>query len=132
MSVMSAIKFTVPMEPRPAPRVASNGKQRYELAWYREYKDRLATFAKLAMHGRAPLTGNVKFYAECYRNRNPASRNFGDWDNHGKAICDALNGICFTDDAAIVNGQVWLFKGKPHIYIELQEVITNGKNSASA
>jgi len=29
-----------------------------------------------------------------------------DWDNLGKAVCDALNGLAYRDDSQIVNSQV--------------------------
>lgn len=29
-----------------------------------------------------------------------------DWDNLGKGVCDALNGLAWTDDGAIVDGRV--------------------------
>lgn len=73
------------------------------------------------MQGQEPLTGQIKLYAEIYRNLKPESLNFGDWDNHAKAISDALNGICYLDDRQIVDGHILLFKGEPHIFIELEE-----------
>lgn len=116
------IKIVAPMDPRPAPRVASKGKARYKPKWYRDFQEELGYWARLAMKGRPPLKGAVKLFADCYRNLEPTSRNYGDWDNHGKAICDSLNGICFIDDRQVLTGQVNLFRGEPRIVIELEEV----------
>ena len=48
-----------------------------------------------------------------------------DWDNIGKAVCDALNGIAYDDDAIIVSGSVtkWVAaEGElPHVEIRLQD-----------
>lgn len=74
------------------------------------------------MDGKEPLSGKIKLYAEIYRNIKPESLNFGDWDNHAKAISDALNGICYLDDRQIIDGHVRLFKGEPHISIVLEEL----------
>lgn len=45
----------------------------------------------------------------------------GDWDNHAKAVSDALQGICYVDDKRIVEGHIKLCKGTPHISIEIEE-----------
>lgn len=46
-----------------------------------------------------------------------------DWDNIGKLIADALNGIAFDDDKSIVDGRVIkLYGEKPHVEILLKEV----------
>lgn len=97
------IRIIAPIEPRPAPRVASNGKARYKLKWYRNFQEELGYWAWLAMKGCPPLTGEVKLFANCYRNLEPTPRNYGDWDNHGKAICDALIGICYEDDRQVTD-----------------------------
>lgn len=48
-----------------------------------------------------------------------------DWDNIGKIVCDALNGIAYADDSAIYCGQVEKrFGDIPalHVLIETEEV----------
>lgn len=73
-------------------------------------------------YGRQPLTGAIKLTADVYVKREPTSLNSGDWDNHGKAISDALNGICYQDDRQIIDGHVRLIKGKPHVIIEVEDL----------
>lgn len=119
------ISFTVPIEPRPAPRADSNGKQRYSPAWYRQWKDDFAWFARQAMHGRPPLSGNIRLSAEFFKlkPKNPQSRNYGDLDNHLKAVKDAMNGICYHDDSQVIRyGHAGKNHGEPHIDIQLEEL----------
>lgn len=118
------IKFSVPIEPRPAPRADSRGKQRYSPAWYRQWLSDFGWFARqaMAMHGLPPLSGAVKISVDIYRKRNPLTKSFGDGDNHLKAIMDALTGICYEDDAQVIVGTFNKFRGTPHIAIELEEL----------
>ena len=50
-----------------------------------------------------------------------------DWDNIGKIVCDALNGIAYGDDTQIVDGRVIkLFCAdgeQPHISVTIAEAI---------
>lgn len=117
---MPLIKITAPLEPVPFPRPASNGKRRFNPPRYSAFKQALELIANRAMNGQAPLQGAVKLRADVYKNIAPTSRNFGDWDNHAKAICDALNGICYLDDKQITEAHVFLHKGNPLILIELE------------
>ena len=121
-SGMSLIKIVAPLEPVPFPRPSSNGKRRFNPKRYSEFKSALGFFAKQAMHGQAPFTGAVKLTTEVYKKIIPTALKFGDWDNHAKAICDALNGICYHDDKQITEAHIFLFKGDPLIKIVLEEV----------
>ena len=116
------IKFSAPIEPVPFKRVMSNGRQRFNDKRYSDFKDALGYVARVAMHGRAPLAGAIKISVEVCKKIIPTALNFGDWDNHAKAVSDALNGICFLDDKQIVEGHVKLFKGNPHVTVELEEL----------
>lgn len=50
-----------------------------------------------------------------------------DFDNIGKVICDALNGIAFHDDAQIVDGRVIKrYAEQPRVEVEIWEVGKNG------
>lgn len=44
-----------------------------------------------------------------------------DWDNIGKVVCDALNGIAYRDDAQIVDSMVRKFYGEiPRVVVVIQ------------
>lgn len=50
-----------------------------------------------------------------------------DWDNIGKVVSDALNGIAFADDAQIVTACVRkLYGARPRVEVEIWEVGDNG------
>lgn len=115
-----AIKFTAPLEPVPFKRVNSNGKRRFNHPRYTSFKIQLGYFAKAAMQGRAPLQGAIKITFHVYKKIVPTALNFGDWDNHAKAVSDALQGICFADDKQITEGHIYLHKGTPRIEIEVE------------
>ena len=117
----STIKITAPIEPVPFPRPSSNGKRRFNPKRYTEFKNQLGTFARAAMKGQAPFSGAIKINIEVYKKIIPTALKYGDWDNHAKAISDALNGICYLDDKQIVEGHIKLCKGEPLIKIELEE-----------
>lgn len=119
---MSTIKFTVATEPVPFKRVCSNGKRRFNDPRYSDFKNVIGLHARVAMQGRAPLSTPIKITVKVFTKYAPDSLKSGDWDNHGKAVSDALNGICFADDRQIIDGQVQLFKGDPHIEITLEEL----------
>lgn len=119
---MPTIKFTAPLEPVPFPRPASNGRRRFNPPYYTEFKEALGFYAKIAMDGRVPLQGAIKITVHVYKKIIPTALKFGDWDNHGKAISDALNGICYIDDKQITEGHIFLHKGTPRIEIELEEL----------
>ena len=119
------IKIVAPIMPRPAPRVDSNGKQRYNPKWYRQWKKDFGLFARLAMHGQSPLTSNLKLSVEFFKlkPKNPQSKQYGDLDNLIKAVKDAMNGICYEDDRQVTQyGHCGKFHGEPHIVIELEEI----------
>ena len=46
-----------------------------------------------------------------------------DWDNIGKIVCDALNGIAYKDDAQVVDGHVVKhYSETPHTDVLIEEV----------
>lgn len=119
---MTKIKFSVATEPVPFKRVRINGKRHFNDPRYSDFKLCVGMQAKVAMGGRAPFDGAIRIHADIFTKYEPTSLKSGDWDNHGKAISDALNGICYHDDRQIVSGTVNLHKGTPHITIELEEL----------
>ena len=116
------IKFTAPLEPVPFKRPRFNGRFVFNDSSYSAFKDALGLIAQKAMNGRAPLSGAIKISVTVSRNRNPATRNFGDADNHLKSVLDALNGICYVDDAQVTVAEVTLQRGVPNVEIELEEL----------
>ena len=129
---MSAIKITAPIMPVTwaRPRFDRRNKIVFNTKRYSEYKDAIGFFARQAMCGRPPLGGEIKLYAEFYRPKPRTSKPqvsfIGDVDRYLNAILDALIGICYFDDRQItVIGGKKIF-GKPHVVIELEDVITNG------
>ena len=97
---------------------------------YRQFKTELGWFARLAMHGEEPLQGLLRLYCHFYKNyRNIGSQGYGDVDNFTKAVMDALQGICYTNDAQII--EIHGFKHydkKPRIEIELEELLWTDKS----
>ncbi len=50
-----------------------------------------------------------------------------DWDNIGKIICDALNGIAYRDDSHIVDGRtIKKYSDQPRVEVEIWEEGVNG------
>ena len=47
-----------------------------------------------------------------------------DWDNIGKIVCDALNGIAYKDDAQVVDGRVVKHYSEiPHTDVTIEEAL---------
>ena len=46
-----------------------------------------------------------------------------DWDNIGKIVTDALNGLAYEDDKQIVDAHVIkLYSDQPRVEVELEEI----------
>jgi len=46
-----------------------------------------------------------------------------DWDNIGKIVCDALNGIAFKDDSMVVDGRVCkYFANRPRVEVIISDI----------
>ena len=116
------IKIFAPITPVTFKRPDSNRNLRFDPRNYADFKNTLGFFALKEMRNHQTLKGPIKFSADVYKKIIPTSLQFGDWDNHAKAICDALNGICYSDDSLIIDGRIRLFKGDPHIDIILEEL----------
>lgn len=118
---MEQIKITVTGEPIPAARPRFNGRHAYQPARNREYREAVRTAAVAAMDGLEPMKEEISATLKLYRRFKPTARNFGDCDNHAKAILDGLNGICFFDDAQVVKLTVEKYKDaeNPRAEIEL-------------
>lgn len=116
------IKFTVTTEPVPFKRAMTNGKRRFNDPRYSDFKSYVGAHAKVAMAGRVPFDGAIRIHVDVFTKYEPTSLKAGDVDNHLKAAMDALNGICYRDDRQIVDATVNVFKGTPHVTIELEAI----------
>ena len=123
------IKIVAPIVPVTFKRVIPKKGQPFNPKDYSDFKDALGYYALAAMHGLYPSVAPMKITAQIFTQYEPYSLNAGDWDNHAKAISDALNSICYDDDRQIVEGHVYLFKGEPHINIELEELFNWRKSN---
>lgn len=115
------IRIKARLEPVPYARVWTNGKQRFNPKRYQDFKEELFLEALDATGGKR-LKGKVSIRVKVYRKMPPESLNFGDIDNHLKAVLDSLNGIAFVDDRQVVSAQVELHRGEPRLEIELEEL----------
>ena len=117
------IKILAPINPLPFKRVMQSGKRRFNCAEYTEFKTELGFSALKAMRGQETLKGAIKIKADFYKPKpKPTSRNWGDIDNHLKAVLDSLNGVSFIDDSQVVEVRATKNIGEPHIVIELEEL----------
>ena len=117
------IRFEAAVDPVPFKRVMG-GSRRYNDKRYTEYKDVLGYFALKAMNGRELLKGAIKMTADIYKPKpkDVTSRNWGDLDNHVKAIMDALTCICYDDDRQITEVTARKFFGNPNVIITLEAI----------
>lgn len=113
----------------PAARPRFSGRRCYQPKRNQEYRARVQSAAYAAMFGKQPLKGEVSAVVKLYRRYRPTSRNFGDVDNHLKALLDGLNKIVFEDDSQICKCLVEKFKDKanPRTEIELEEIRSDEK-----
>jgi Holliday junction resolvase RusA-like endonuclease len=111
-----------------------------------DFENRVRLSAQAA--GVTPLEGPVELliYAwwpmpkSRHRKREPRRAEMKDtgpedWDNVGKAVSDALNGIAYADDAQVVHGCVWKYRaaqGSPaKTYVEIRSLAGEGADSCS-
>ena len=121
---MAIIKIHAPIVPVTFKRVIpKKGRQPFYPKNYTNFKDELGYYALAAMRGLKPFAAPLKFSAHVFTRYEPYDLQAGDWDNHAKAISDALNLICYNDDRQIIEGHVYLFKGEPHVNIEVEEML---------
>lgn len=113
--------FVVPGEPVPWARARTNGKRHYTDPKVATYKRTVAAVAQACMHPRKPHSGPVVLEMRAVlpipaswsaKRRAAALEGLEapgkkpDWDNLGKAVSDALNGVVYVDDAQVVRASV--------------------------
>lgn len=93
------LTFTVPGRPRPFMRHAGQGRRAYNPPEYSAWKEQVGWVARRAMSeaGLDLLAGDLAMVVEV---RVPDKR-YGDTDNYGKAIADALEGVAYENDRAL-------------------------------
>ena len=96
------ILIIVPVDPIPQPRPKFGNGRAYQPKRIVDYKNFVKMAAQVAMRDKNIFDKCVTIELKFYRKFKPTSRNYGDFDNLAKAICDALNGIVYKDDSQIV------------------------------
>ena len=99
-------------EPLPQSRPRFSKGRAYEEARIKQYKQEIAWAGRMAMGAYVPLSCELKAEIYIYRKWSATSRRFGDWDNHAKAILDALNGVCYIDDSQIIEAHIHKVQSK--------------------
>jgi Holliday junction resolvase RusA-like endonuclease len=94
------IAFVVAGDPVPWRRSRSKGRQHFTDSKARQQAQLIAGAARIA--GATPLPGPVKLTVIAYRR----TRQRCDWDNLGKLVSDALNGVCWLDDSQVDDARV--------------------------
>lgn len=136
------IEFFVPGNPKAQMRHRTYGLRDGRRIQVDPSKADKQTFLALAMQHRPaePLTGPICLRLICVFPRPKSHYHTGakagqlrmkspfwrpsapDWDNVGKFVADALNGVYWRDDRLIVSGRVDMVYGeKPGIYVRIWE-----------
>lgn len=120
---MVRIEISGDIRPAGRPRFTRGGHA-YQPAQNREVRQMIQAAARSAMKNQTPMTGEVSAVVQIYRRRKVTAKNFGDVDNFLKAVLDALNGICYSDDSQVVRCVVEKFcdKDNPRALVELREL----------
>lgn len=118
------IKILVAGDAIPAARPRFSGRRCYQPQRNMEYRAKVQAAALVAMNGKAPMTGEISAVVKLYRRYKPSARNYGDIDNHLKALFDGMNGLAIEDDKQITRCLVEKFQDKdnPRAEIELHEI----------
>ena len=118
------IEIVIAGEPIPAARPRFSGRRAYQPVRNVEYRREVEITARQAMKAKEPLKGALSAVIRLYRKYKVTARQYGDVDNHLKALFDGLQGIIFEDDAQIVRCVVEKFTDKknPRAEIELREL----------
>lgn len=115
------LEFVIPGVPMAWARARTNGATHFTAAPQRAYKRATALLAKRAMAGRELFTGPVAIALTAvfeppasWTKKARAAALAGeavpvvkpDWDNLGKIVSDAMNGVVYKDDAQIFDAHV--------------------------
>ena len=126
-----SIKIIAPIAPVTwsRPQFDSRSKTVFNKPKLVEFENSLGIFAKEAMRGRPPLSGEVKLSAKFFRpkpkprkGKPPLVSFIGDTDRYLNAVLDALQGICYFDDRQVTKIYAEKIFGTPHVEIELEAI----------
>lgn len=133
------ISFSIPGAPiaKARPRFTKNGHT-YTPDKTRAYEEIVRVWAIRAMHGKKMLTGPIslsvtaffpipKYFTKAIREKAMAGKLLHqkkpDWDNVGKIVSDALNGLVYTDDAQVSHAIVEKrYSDKPRVELVIKQL----------
>lgn len=136
---MNRISFVVPGEPvaKARPRFTKNGHA-YTPDRTRQYEEIVRLYAIRAMRGKKMLTGAIslsvvaffpipKYFTKAIREKALAGGLWHtkkpDWDNIGKIVSDALNGVVYPDDAVVSDATVAKrYSSNPRVVVTVIEI----------
>lgn len=97
------IKFTLPIDCRPAPRPRITRKASFYPEWYTNLRSTISKRAETEMKraGYLPVRCPVKLEVQVERTYDIGNIKYGDVDNLLKTVMDALTEICYDDDRFI-------------------------------
>lgn len=113
------IKIEVDGDVIPAARPRFGNGRAYQPKRNVEYRERIREAARAAMGGKPPLDGELSADVKLYRKYKPATIQYGDLDNHLKALFDGCNKVVFLDDKQIVQCTVEKFQDKQNPRAEI-------------
>ena len=134
------MRFTIPGEPvgKARPKVVMGGMHTYTPEKTVNYETLVKMEYQHEAKGYFIAAGPVRVQIDAYfsipkatskkkRREMLADRVFPtkkpDWDNIGKIVCDALNGLAYKDDAQVVSASVFKhFSDQPHVDVIIEEV----------
>lgn len=115
---MISFSCDFPMVAKERPRLGRGGRT-YTPTKTKGFEDAVAFKARAAMGNQPPMATpcRVEIYALVqippswpkWKQAAAAGKPYTsqtDWDNQGKAVCDALNGVVYVDDRLVAHGSV--------------------------
>lgn len=133
-----AVSFTIPGRPVAWARAGRGNGATFTPAPQRSFAAAVRMAGGEAMAGRAPLEGAVRLIVAAHfpiavswsKKKQEAARQGEirptgkpDWDNAGKIISDALNGIAYRDDAQIVSAVVdQFYSDRPRVDVRVEAI----------
>jgi Holliday junction resolvase RusA-like endonuclease len=105
---MSGVHFVVVGMPRPKQSFRMGNGHGYQPERVKVWQGSVASAARAAMAGRAPLSGDLAVTLDFYL----PDRRRRDLDNLAKGTADAMNGIVWNDDQQITSLLINKFYGR--------------------